>query len=137
MDAPWITMLPDRKAQLSKAGYTFISLDMYYNMNLVTDPYGNLYYVIGNEEDFVCLDYWVDCENDLVVLHAVVNSETGGFIQRFAYEITTCKNALDVAQGVIDHAFDWCAENGVRVPCGNDDDVRFLEDLNNTISEDW
>lgn len=71
----------------------------------LTSPYGALEYAIGNGDSFACFDYAI-LDNGLVALHAVVNSETGGFIQDFGYEVVPLNEAPGIAMGMMDAAFE-------------------------------
>ena len=78
-----------------------------------TDPYGNLEWAVGSGDDFVCFDYHV--EDDYVILHSVINSETGGFIQDFEAPVRVPRTeAAKEARSLVEHALDWCANNDVR-----------------------
>jgi hypothetical protein len=81
----------------------------------LTDPYGALEYAVGSGDDFVCFDYHVDEDRGAVLLHAVLNSETGHFIQDFeAPEWYPFAEAPTVALRLTEAALDWCADNDVR-----------------------
>ena len=51
------------------------------DVEMLTDPYGSLEYAVGSGDDFWCFDFHVDESRKRVRLHAVINSETGSFIQ--------------------------------------------------------
>jgi hypothetical protein len=55
----------------------------------LTSPYGFLEYALGSGDDFLCLDFTVIYQpgRKWLVLHAVLNSETGHFIQGSGYEV--------------------------------------------------
>jgi hypothetical protein len=78
----------------------------------LTNPYGVLYFAVGNGDDFVCFDYaTIEDSKDgrtKIVLHASVNSETGCFIDRFGYEVCELGEAANVALGMVDEAIEWC-----------------------------
>jgi hypothetical protein len=79
-----------------------------------TDPYGALTFAVGSEDDFWCFDY--DRHDDMVRLHAVINSETGSFIMDAEMPVEVpAAEAIDYAQGLVDQALEWCAENGVII----------------------
>lgn len=78
-----------------------------------TNPYGILEYAVGSDDDFVCFDYHV-FDNGKVALHAVLNSETGCFIQDFEYVITDKENALEAALQMVEGAINWCYENRIK-----------------------
>lgn len=88
-----------------------------------TDPYGKLEFVIGSEDDFVCFDYQTEPEQEVIILHAVLNCETGSFIQDFSKravwpidntEGVMAMNAAEAAKALVEEALDWCAENDVE-----------------------
>jgi hypothetical protein len=76
----------------------------------MTDPYGHLSWTIGDGNDFWCFDA-ARLTDGRVVVHAVVNSETGSFIMDAAYEIVPASDALRAAQGVVDQAWEWVYDN--------------------------
>jgi hypothetical protein len=78
-----------------------------------TDPYGHLSYCVGSEDDFWCFDYGIKSNGD-VILHSVVNSETGGFIEDGERVIVSPEEAVDYAIGMLDSAYEWCFENDVK-----------------------
>lgn len=85
-----------------------------------TDPYGELNYCIGSEDDFWCFDFAIDPDpcapgGVLVTLHATINSETGSFIQDAEPPITVPRErAVEEAKRLTDAALDWLAENDVQ-----------------------
>jgi len=95
----------------------------------VTDPYGHLTWCLGTSDDFVCLDYHVDPEHDVVVLHAAVNSETGGFVDDFSYIEVPRAEAAETAQGLVDQAMQWAWDNELRRPALKEPARRFLASL--------
>lgn len=81
-----------------------------------TDPYGALEYVVGSGDDFICFDFVIDETASRVKLHAVLNSETGSFIQDFAEpEWVDFEHAVERAVALTAEALDWCLENRVRL----------------------
>lgn len=87
-----------------------------------TDPYGKLEFAIGSGDDFVCMDYQVNLDEGTIILHSVLNSETGHFIQDFTrpsvYPIDNSEgecemDAVEAARNITDSAMDWCGENEV------------------------
>lgn len=77
-----------------------------------TDPYGRLSHTIGTGDDFVAIDYHVFPDLS-VQLHAVLNSETGGFVQNFREPVRVPQSdALEAAQQLTDEALEWMAETG-------------------------
>lgn len=90
-----------------------------------TSPYGHLEFAVGSGDDFYCFDYEVTDagpEGRFVILHAVINSESGGFIMDapHGYEVlpvnTTAqqKAAVRAAFGLMVQAQDWCAHNDIK-----------------------
>lgn len=79
-----------------------------------TDPYGHLIFAIGSDDDFFCYDY-AELEDGTIVLHAVINSETGSFIMD-AEPPTVCSKAEApvIALGLTDQAVDWMCDNEVE-----------------------
>ena len=78
-----------------------------------TDPYGKLEWAVGNGDDFVCFDYHV--EGEYVILHSVINCETGSFIQDFDSPVRVPRTeAVKQARGLVENALDWCANNDLR-----------------------
>lgn len=79
-----------------------------------TDPYHYLTWCIGSADDFWCFDFATCEETRTIRLHAVINSETGGFIMN-AEEPTEVGFAEGVkkAQRLVDSAIDWCFDNEV------------------------
>jgi hypothetical protein len=56
-------------------------------LDIETDPYSILEFACGSADDFICFDYGIAVLNKrpILALHAVVNSETGSFIEDFGY----------------------------------------------------
>lgn len=80
---------------------------------LETDPYGILEYCIGDGDDFWCFDYAVSGDGQTVRLHAVVNSETGSFIQNAVDPVEVpLSEAIQVATSLTDGAIEWLVESG-------------------------
>jgi len=82
----------------------------------LTSPYGCLCYGMGDGDDFHCFDAAVVHldSGDMIAIHSVINSETGCFIQDGGYDIVKPEIAVAVAQGMVDQAYDWMADNEVR-----------------------
>ena len=89
----------------------------------ITSPYGHLYYATGSEDDFVCHDFEIinaGPRGRFAVLHSVMNSETGSFIQDYDYVVMPCnsieqqKKVVRCAIGIVDAARAWCDSNGIR-----------------------
>lgn len=90
-----------------------------------TSPYGHLAFAVGSGDDFYCFDYEVinaGPEGRFIILHAVINSESGGFIMNapHGYEVLPVntmaqqKAAVRAAFGLIDQALEWCAHNDIK-----------------------
>lgn len=84
----------------------------------LTSPYGHLYFAIGNGDDFWCFDYRIITgmfdSRRFVVLHATINSETGGFIERGGYDIIPLRNFSGQAMEYVESALEWCSFNDIR-----------------------
>ena len=89
----------------------------------ITSPYGHLCYATGSGDDFVCHDFEIinaGPRGMFAVLHSVLNSETGSFIQDYGYEVLPCnsiaqqKAVIRLAVGFVDYALEWCNHNDVR-----------------------
>lgn len=82
-----------------------------------TDPYGYMAWTIGSDEgDFWCFDFVVSEDGKMVKLHAVINSETGSFIQDAEEPVEVpIYRACEEAKRLEDAALDWCGENGVSI----------------------
>lgn len=79
------------------------------------DPYGDLEYVIGSGDDFVCFDFDVDRKSGTVRFASTLNCETGHFIQAFENNCTVkMAEAVEQAKMLVSAALDWCGENEVR-----------------------
>jgi hypothetical protein len=105
-----------------------------------TDPYGHLSYAVGSEDDFWCFDYYI-LPDGSVILHSVINSETGSFIMTGDRFRVLAADAVDEAIGMLDQAYEWCAENGIEIDYkgwGNEDDLienhRFVTDLTKDLT---
>lgn len=85
---------------------------------VTTDPYDQIAYAVGNEDDFVCFDYLILEAH--VAIHATINSETGSFIDTFEYAVVPWADAVDVAQNMVDLAVEWAHENDVPM---TDEDI--------------
>jgi hypothetical protein len=89
----------------------------------ITSPYGHLYYATGSGDDFICYDFEIinaGPRGMFAVLHAVLNSETGGFIEDYGYKVMPCNSiaqkrlVMRAAVGMVDRALEWCGHNDVR-----------------------
>lgn len=87
----------------------------------LTDPYGLLRWIIGDEDDFICFDFAV-LDNGYAVLHSVVNCETSGFIQDLAYVVVSVQDMVEVARQLTAEAVEWCVENEIELEY--DDEAR-------------
>lgn len=113
-------------------------------MNMNTDPYGKLEYAVGSADDFVCFDYAICRSRQLVRLHAVLNSETGHFIQDFCEPVVVSYadrvgDAYDAAMELVGLALEWCAENDVEHDQDgwNQDPAYFARAVHAGITGDW
>lgn len=83
-------------------------------MSWPTDPCGHLVYCIGSADDFWCFDYH-EHEDETVTIHAVINSETGSFIQNAEPPIRVPKSeAVAHAKRLTDEAVNWMCDNEVE-----------------------
>lgn len=84
----------------------------------LTSPYGSLCFAVGfgSEDDpeetyeergdwFRCFDY-ASLPDGRWILHAVDNSESGGFIEDAGYEVVPADQAVATAVGMIDEALE-------------------------------
>lgn len=119
------------KVPVSEDGY-YLSLESHAGLfRELTSPYGTLAYAIGSGDDFHCFDHAplfglavseLDDEQstfvaplNLMVLHSVVNSETGGFIQGDCYEVVPFNEAVSAAERMTDRAVEWLYEGGAKM----------------------
>jgi hypothetical protein len=79
----------------------------------LTDPYGLLEWAVGDGDDFVCFDFYVTQRR--VLLHAVINSETGHFIDTLEKMTVSRRDAFAEAVALVDRALDWAYANDVRL----------------------
>lgn len=86
----------------------------------LTDPYGVLMYGIGGESrgddggDFtVWLDF-AELPDGRIAMDACWDSESGGTIDGFAYEVVSREEATGAAVALCDRALDACFDNGVH-----------------------
>ena len=75
------------------------------------DPYGSLHFGVGSSDDFVCFDYCV-LDDGRVYLDAVLNSETGSFIEGFRVEVVPVAEAERAAESMVEAALEWAADDG-------------------------
>lgn len=94
----------------------------------LTNPYGVLAYGVGDDDYFFVFDYGTVGE-DKIALHSTVNSESGGFIDCAGYEIVHYLEAKDVAQRMLDAAFEALSENNVRNRGWGKTGYKFVEDV--------
>lgn len=86
----------------------------------LTDPYGVLMYGIGGEgrgEDGGDFTVWLDfaeLPDGRIALDACWDSESGGTIDEFAYEVVTRDGATAAAVALCDNALDACFNNEVE-----------------------
>lgn len=100
-----------------------------------TDPYGHLTYAVGTDDDFTCFDYVISDCKQFARLHAVINSETGSFIQNASDPVEVPLNeAVAVAQNMVDEAIEWLHAGGGPAICHdaegwNQDAGKFVQDV--------
>ncbi len=78
----------------------------------------------------MCLDWGII--EDTLYFQSVLNSETGSFIMEFGYEPNVPRSeAVRVAIGMVDAAYDWCYDNEVEIDHEgwNYSAYRFVEDV--------
>jgi len=89
----------------------------------LTSPYGHLAFAVGSGDDFHCFNYATINAGPLgefVILHAVINSETGSFIDGASYEILPANSVgekiavISAAESMVSNAEEWCGWNDVR-----------------------
>lgn len=78
-----------------------------------TNPYGSLHFAVGSGDDFWCFDY-ADLGDNRIAVHAVINSETGSFIETIFYGILSKRRAAYELRDLVDRAITWTYENNVR-----------------------
>ena len=90
-----------------------------------TSPYGHLLYAIGSVDDFYCFDYAdvnAGPRGCFIILHATINSDSGGFIEDapHGYRVMPANSmaeraaAVREAFGMADQAVEWCMHNDIR-----------------------
>ena len=90
-----------------------------------TSPYGHLFYAIGSGDDFWCFDFAdvnAGPRGRFIILHATINSETGGFIEDapHGYKVMPANSMAEQAAvvreafGMADQAVEWCMHNDIR-----------------------
>lgn len=90
-----------------------------------TSPYGHLEFGIGSGDDFYCFDYEVISAGPrgrFIILHAMINCESGGFIEDapYGYEVLPLntmaeeRTAIRKAFGMAGQAQEWCMHNDVK-----------------------
>ena len=84
------------------------------NEEISTDPYGHLTWAVGSGDDFWCFDFYHNVDGTLT-LHAVINSDTGHFLQDAEPPITVPKDrAVAAAQRLVAAALDWGSANDIE-----------------------
>ena len=90
-----------------------------------TSPYGHLHFAIGTGDDFWCFDFErvnAGPRGNFIILHAIINSETGGFTDHapHGYNVLPCNTMADeraairLAFGMADQALEWCGHNDIK-----------------------
>lgn len=109
----------------------------------LTSPYGCLTFAVGvdldeeeygDEQNFVCFDwapYPEPNDNGLIILHAVLNCDTGSFIEKFAYRIVPFNVAVQEAMEITEAAIDWCQSEGedIDIEGWNQDPFYWVRDI--------
>lgn len=83
-----------------------------------SDPYGHITWSISvpvdpeetDETDLICFEHTI-LKDGRVLLHAVLDCESGHFIEDFVRCLCTADGAVEEAEGIIDHAMDWFGEH--------------------------
>jgi hypothetical protein len=97
-------------------------------LQLFNSPYGHLFYAIGDGDDFVCFDFFIadTSTGKWFGIDAVVNSETGSFIDGFGRALVkldpenrtqTIDLVVSEILTLIDSALDWLIEGGDESGC--------------------
>lgn len=82
----------------------------------LTSPYGHLEYAVGTGDDFYCFDYAIvksmhQAPATFLILHSVINSETGSFIQDSEYRLIHEIDYDYQAIPMIDQALNWLTDD--------------------------
>jgi hypothetical protein len=83
----------------------------------LTDPYGVLQYGVGGEAEDGDFTVWLDfaeLPDGRIVLDACWDSESGGTIDSFRYEVVSREEAAAAALAMCDEALDACFNNEVQ-----------------------
>jgi hypothetical protein len=87
----------------------------------LTDPYGVLMYSVGGEAidgdegDYTVFFDFAELPDGRIALDAVWDSESGGTIDGFAYEVVSREEATAAALALCDSALDSCGMNEVDI----------------------
>lgn len=82
----------------------------------LTNPYGLLHYAVGGGDEcedgdwMTCFDF-AELPDGRIVLHAVVNTDSGGYIGDADYEVVDRESAVRVAQNIVDNAVQGVFDN--------------------------
>lgn len=83
----------------------------------LTSPYGSLQFGIGtgeeDEEDLMFAFDHAELPDGKIVLHSIVNSDTGGYIEDDCYVVLDPVEAIAYAQQMVDTALERLAEAGL------------------------
>jgi hypothetical protein len=101
---------PARFQHLALPGVTWDEYGSAVLGDQTTDPYEHITWSVGDGDSFYCFDYLI-LPNGYVALEATINSERGGFIMSGGYEIVPDADAIAVAQGFVDQAWQWVYDN--------------------------
>lgn len=83
----------------------------------LTNPYGLLEFAVGNGDDFFCFDYntiRVSSTDGWLILHSVINSETGCFIMDDEYLVIPWIEYDMQSLAMVERALDGCAQGGIK-----------------------
>ena len=87
----------------------------------LTSPYGTLHYAVGNADcdeecdgDFTTLFDFAELPDGRIVLHSVVNTESGGYISDAEYLVVDPEAAYGTAMDMVYNAMEGVELNEVR-----------------------
>lgn len=78
--------------------------------NAGLDAYGHLTWTVGNEDWIACFDAVLSPDKTRIAYHAVVNCESGGFIDTIEKGVVPVEDAKTKLYNLPDSYFDSCCE---------------------------
>ena len=100
--------------------WTEVSLDKKQAREL-TSPYGTLHFAVGNSEgdeecdgDITTFFDYAELPDGRMILHSVINTESGGYIADGSYLVVAKEDAVNTAHCLVDDAIDTVNVNDVR-----------------------